>query len=1429
MYIDLNRRFRELIEDPAASGSDQVPLTPSLNGCDWDRLLTHYRVVVLSEAGAGKTAEIRQVTKTLRARGKFAFFLRLENLHQSFDTSFEEGSIEEFDQWLRTSDEGWLLLDSIDEARLRSSRDFELALGTLGVRLKSAMQRTHVVLTGRTAAWRPFSDLALCSRKLPFKEQRNVATGTSGGGASESSRPLLTKGRPDGAEGYKLYALEDLTPLQVRLYAEARKVEDINQLIDELDRSDGWAFTTRPLDLDELLDFWQTHRRIGSRLEFLRASIDRRLKESTEDRAELTPLTPHRAREGVRRIAAACTLMRQQSIAVPDGSQTHRGLQVDVVLADWPAKERSVLLQRAIFDEEIYGTVRFHHRVVREYLTAEWMAEQLKDNVARPSIEALLFRVQYNLLVVNPTTKPILSWLAHLDPRIQEEILRIAPAILLNDGDPSHLPLHIRTGVLATMCADLAAGAPRDYADYAAIQRFAADDLTGEILALLERYNEEEAQNFLLRMVWQGKLTAALGAILAIALSTKTPHHPRIFAIRALDAIGSPADLAQVRSSIAEETGELNRDLVAELLNRAPTTAETLEWLRSCFERMLPPGQFAHDSLSSAMRLFMAGLNPESSALAIAHFCDLLNQEPFVKTERCDIAERYVWLLSPSTLALETLIRARHPSSMEKPAISLLARLPVAQAYNVYNVASNAPDLQFLIQSWPELQFALFWHLVERARAARRRNDRAITDFWQAMIFHSYVKFQPEHFDRAVADIVSHPLPDDKLVALSVALQTFNLGGRLPAQEADLRIACRGQPPQVGQRLEEAFNPPAMTAATRRMQRTNAVAEQRAKKKAAKAAENLEAARKWLRDNLERVRSGNSEDRDPVHELSYLYEQIHSAESNSSTWGASNWQPLISTFGMEIAEAYREGLRRYWRRHRPQLVSEGAAMNSTPRTDILGLGGLYIECSEMEGCVSSFDSDEIDLAFRYAIRELNGFPAWFKTLNQAAPEQVRDLLLREIDFELTLSTAQSRPHYVIDDIAWSAPWSWDSLGPALLDRLQMDRELHDTTLQHLLDIVQGSCASDEELCRVASAKCASPLPSPTLARWFAVWTGVDPERAIAALQVRCDGWSTDGERTKFFMQFLVALIGGRHGHSASGRRAYANAPHLKTLYLLAHLHVRMAEDIDRSGKGVYSPGLRDDAQDARENLLSTLRAQTGKETFMALTDIALNHPNVTQRPYFESFARQVAEADSVGTPWSEAQVRDFQLTLECTPKNHRELFDLSVRSLNALRSDLEQGDSSNALILTGVKKETLVRNYIGGWLRSQARGRYAVPQEEELADAKRPDIRFLGQNFDGPVPVELKLADNWSGPPLFERLENQLCGDYLRDVRSRCGIFLLVYRGEKSGWNLPGNGTTVDFDGLVDALKNQAKSLLLGLANIDDIRVIGIDLTKRNS
>lgn len=111
MFIELDRSFRTLVDDPTTIASDDAKLVPSATSLKWADLLSLHRVVVLSEAGAGKTEEIRNAALSLRDEGKPAFFLRLEHISTSFESAFEEGTHDEFETWLDSPQEGWLLLD----------------------------------------------------------------------------------------------------------------------------------------------------------------------------------------------------------------------------------------------------------------------------------------------------------------------------------------------------------------------------------------------------------------------------------------------------------------------------------------------------------------------------------------------------------------------------------------------------------------------------------------------------------------------------------------------------------------------------------------------------------------------------------------------------------------------------------------------------------------------------------------------------------------------------------------------------------------------------------------------------------------------------------------------------------------------------------------------------------------------------------------------------------------------------------------------------------------------------------------------------------------------------------------------------------------------------------------------------------------------
>jgi type II secretory pathway predicted ATPase ExeA len=90
-FIDLNRTFSKIPVDADVSDDLDLSGRHSRHGnLHWADLLGHQRVILLSEAGSGKTAEIRNVTRQLRSEGKNAFFLLIENVSLGWEDSIED-------------------------------------------------------------------------------------------------------------------------------------------------------------------------------------------------------------------------------------------------------------------------------------------------------------------------------------------------------------------------------------------------------------------------------------------------------------------------------------------------------------------------------------------------------------------------------------------------------------------------------------------------------------------------------------------------------------------------------------------------------------------------------------------------------------------------------------------------------------------------------------------------------------------------------------------------------------------------------------------------------------------------------------------------------------------------------------------------------------------------------------------------------------------------------------------------------------------------------------------------------------------------------------------------------------------------------------------------------------------------------------------
>ena len=529
-----------------------------------------------------------------------------------------------------------------------------------------------------------------------------------------------------------------------------------------------------------------------------------------------------------------------------------------------------------------------------------------------------------------------------------------------------------------------------------------------------------------------------------------------------------------------------------------------------------------------------------------------------------------------------------------------------------------------------------------------------------------------------------------------------------------------------------------------------------------------------------------------------------------------------------MAIAYRDATIAHWRQFGPGLRSEGAKMNSIPGSVVFGLAGLAIEAAEVDNFPAHLCASEVRLALRYIVWELNGFPDWLESVHRARPEAVMDAVEAELFWELAHTKSDQPMHYVLYDLANYAPWLHGSLVEPLLTWLRANQPPSDEALRHILRILTSGCSDPAVLVAITKTKATrGPIPSQR-PYWYAIWVDAEPDTGVVAVANWLDGLQAE-VASQAAQIFITALMGGRHDENGGFTVGKFVTPrYLKRLYVLIHDYVRAEDDIDRPAGRVYTPELRDRAQEARSALFGLLADIPGKETHIALTELIEDHPDPHRRPGMARRAYERAQTDGDVEPWTAKQVRDFETRLTATPATERQLFELTVARVTDLKNWLEQGNDSPSPTWQKADDEREIRNLVAGWLRLKWGNSLSVAQEPELANGQRMDISLQNPNVPLPVPIELKLLDkHWTGPGLCECLANQLARDYLRESDGRCGLMLLVWKGTKPGRRWRINGTLVGVSDLRDALKRHWASISNDFPNISAVEILVIDLTAR--
>jgi hypothetical protein len=1071
---------------------------------------------------------------------------------------------------------------------------------------------------------------------------------------------------------------------------------------------------------------------------------------------------------------------------------------------------------------------------VQELLAAEWFSGLLRSGNSRHSVEALFFREQYGHEIITPRHRSILPWLILLDNEIQRKVLQIRPEIAVEGGDPSRLPLTTRKRILADIVKRITSDQDdRSARDNSAIARIANLDLSDNAQQLINAYGDnDDAIIFLGRLVWQGEMAGCVASLIPIAADGSRGIYARIASARAVMTCGTEEQKYSLWQQLIDGDDQIPREMLAELVEEASPDCEVVKKLLTALGKLPPYERYETSRLVGALHGLVERLLNAEEHQAIAQLISglhaYLERPPYVEERKCLVSRESAWLLGPASHAVEKLVAARRDAALTETSLSIMLMVTTLCYWQDEDQREYKSRLHELVPAWPELNDSLYWFSIEQARLAQaERTGESLTDDWPASWPGQFWKFDADSFPRLLECIGSRALHDDRLVALSTAFQIYARNDRPMDMLAQLQNVV-AEDAELTNKLGLLIKPP-ISETIRRHEEQRA---ERLQRRSEKEERQKQQRAEWiaeLRANPERVRTPpEMEPGTFMPDQYYLMRELEDSGLATSRSEYSNWRALTSDFGEGVAQEYREAAKNHWRSYVPSLRSEGAPGNSIPYALIFGLAGLEIEATENADFPCYLDEAQARQAIRYLAWPFNGFPAWFERMHQAFPGLVQEAVASELVWELE-NTSQDEPmHYILHDLVYHAPWLHIHIAPRILEWLESHPLCIHANRDYCIYILVNGGTEAERFAELANHQIGQATDANSIASWYALRVDCEPENGIPELEQWLSGLDEDVAITAAQV-FVTALIGGRGPRARGpGFGHFQSAEHLKILYTLAHRYVRASDDINRAGGGEYSPGLRDDAQEARDSLFKLLSEIPGKATYTAIERLIHDHPDPDYRSWMAKQAYKRAEEDGDLDPWSAEQVNEFDSSQTITPTTHHQLFDLAVYRLQDLKNWLERGNDSPWRTWQRVDGETEMRTLIAGWLNQHCHDLYTTAQEPELANSQRMDIWLQNADVQSPVPIELKLLDKgWTGPALCERLSNQLAGDYLREESAGCGVMLLVWQGKnpKREWMI--NQHRIRLVELANALKSYWNEISANFPGVKTIEVMVIDLTLR--
>ncbi|MBX9400327.1 hypothetical protein K4L06_03325 [Lysobacter sp. BMK333-48F3] len=1421
---DLNRTFFDLPTDENTQIETAELLADLAIGgrIGWSTLLDSERILIVSEAGMGKTYECQRQQKRLWEEGRSAFFVELAMLATDpLERQFSAEEKQRFDNWKTAQTErAFFFLDSIDELRL-TQRSFETTLKQFAATLSDNLERACIVLTTRPTAF----DLNIVRRRLPVQPPPDVFVPEDyfANVAMNVNREKSAKRSPPD---WRFVALSALDEKQMRALAVAQGVGDPDALLNAVNAHHANDFAKRPLDFLELCGDWKVHGRIRAHREQVNSSIDIKLR-ARGDRPERTQLPPQRARDGAARLALAALLSRKLTLWHSSDNDRGRGdatLDPAKILDDWSDDEVKTLLERPLFGFATYGRVRFHNRSIVEFLAAERLKLLVDRGLPIRALMRLLFATTpEGQRIVKPSLRPVAAWLAPHISTVRAHLLEHEPSVLLRYGDPGSLNLTLRTQALERYVHMYGAGGWRGQGiPNLQVQRLATNDLNDVIARLWAGgVRNPEVRETLLELIGAGQMTGCADIAYGVATDSDNDARDRLNGLLALAEL-QDSRLSALLDLIAASSPDWPEDLARSVIPHLFPHHLSVPQLVKTLARLSPKSREI-DGVSTMLPLNIANAKLEPTALAelqhgltalVFNSCSWHDQYYRVTSGRQDLVPA---LLIASRRRLE--IGETGSDLFDAVALAgLLARLD-------HNATEDTKTLRAALTEAPsEARAGVFW---ANDRLVREHYPKADCEpFLRLHQFQSHGAYQIEL--QKDSDWLLGALSDtsrslaDRELALETSLRysgdhrdRLALLKQLVAMSSDSEVLENRAKGHLNA-VENPSPPPAWQIED----------EKRRERSQRKHAKDLASWKLFWRELNNDPETAFSESRiDNTN-----WNLWRAMEKDAQDRSFSGWNPgfIERVFDKNMADRFRIALAAAWRKDRPTLKSERPAdhRNSYLMRWRMGLSGLYAE-SESASWASKLTTEEADLACRYALLDLNRLPAWLEAVSQMHPTVVDTTIGNELMAEL--KDEDAKHSMLLQDISYAPRsvislflgrirfWLKDSLangGAFILEADKIDR-----ATKLLLDHGDDQ---DVAYVRATGIPKLQGLPEPSeILFWLPILARLDPAVCVEEME-RLAASILPAQQSQV-VEWFSSLFG--HGSDLDLSKLEVSPELLLRLVRMANRHVRFEDDLNH--EGVHSPVSRDHAQRARSMLGNALLGIRGPGAW----DIKMQFADDPEVVHYRDRVRAVA-LEKLAEDWdavvlSEADVLLLEREHDFSPTSRVEMAALLDTRLADVEDLLLQDASPRELWAT-ISIERLLRRALAAELQKMARCAYTVNQEAVTGDEKESDIRLASTAAYLEAVIELKIGDkDYSFSDLRDALHAQLVGKYMAPEHRRVGCLLISVSTDRF-WKDPDTGNRMEFEEVIARLDAEAKVLAANLGYGAFVAVRGLDLRPRS-